>query len=119
MPVQRFDIGSWLASPLSQRRLDLSRFATERAAVAEICARVAAEGDAALREYSARFEGWSPGPSESFRVDQGELAAASARLAAPDRGALEFAAARIREFHSHQKPLATSGSLGLQLLTRP
>ena len=32
MPVRRFDGGSWLESPLSKRRLDLSQFATERAA---------------------------------------------------------------------------------------
>ncbi|MDQ6721998.1 MAG: hypothetical protein M3003_14545, partial [Candidatus Dormibacteraeota bacterium] len=69
MPVKRFDVGAWLDSPLSRRRLELSLFATERAAVEEICARVAAEGEGAMREYSARFDGWSPGPNESFQVE--------------------------------------------------
>ena len=119
MPVKRFDVGAWLDSPLSRRRLELSQFATERAAVAEICARVAAEGEGALREYSARFDGWSPGPNESFQVESGELAAAAARLAAPDRAALEFAAQRIRDFHSRQLQNATSGPPGLRLVTRP
>jgi histidinol dehydrogenase len=119
MPVRRFDVGSWLDSPLSRRRVDLAQFATERAAVAEICARVAAEGDEALREYGTRFEGWAPGNMESFKVETGEMAAAAARLAGPDRAALEFAALRIRDFHSRQVQTATTGSPGLKLLTRP
>jgi histidinol dehydrogenase len=119
MSVRRFDVGSWRESPLSRRRMDLSLFATERAAVAEICARVAAEGDGALREYGARFDGWAPGRNESFEVDPGELAAAAGRLAGTDRAALEFAAERIRDFHSQQTRATTSGSPGLKLLTRP
>src|SRR4029077_3607676 len=102
MPVKRFDVGSWLDSPLSRRRLDLSRFATERAAVAEICARVAAEGDAALREYGKRLEGCAPVPEESFEVAAGELGEASRRIPGHDREAREFAADRIRAFHSRQ-----------------
>jgi histidinol dehydrogenase len=119
MPINRFDAAAWLASPLSGRRLDLSQFATERAAVAEICARVAAGGDAALREYGKRFDGWAPGAGESFQVPHGELAAASGRLAAADRAALEFAAKRIRDFHSQQVQRGPIGLPGLELLTRP
>jgi histidinol dehydrogenase len=99
--------------------LDLSVFAAERAAVAEICARVAADGDVALREYGKRFEGWSPSPGESFQVDAAELAAAARRLDGADRSALEFAAERIRAFHSKQVQAPTTGTPGLKLLTRP
>jgi histidinol dehydrogenase len=119
MPIKRFDARSWLDSPLSRRRLDLSQFAPERAVVAEICAQVAAKGDDALREYGARFDGWAPERSESFQVEPGELSAAAGRLTAPDRAALEFAAERIRAFHSRQVQTAPSGSHGLELLTRP
>jgi histidinol dehydrogenase len=119
MPVKRFDAGSWVDSQMSRRRLDLSQFATERAAVAEICTRVAVDGDAALREYGKRFDGWAPGPNESFQVGAAELAAASRSLASPDREALEFAAERIRAFHSRQMQEPPSGPPGLQLLTRP
>ncbi|MEA2655631.1 MAG: histidinol dehydrogenase [Chloroflexota bacterium] len=119
MPIKRFDATSWRASPLSRRRLDLSEYAAERAAVAEICGRVAAGGDDALREYGARFEGWAPGPDESFRVEPAEMAAAAGRLATADRAALEFAAGRIRDFHSLQLDTATRGSPGLKLITRP
>src|SRR3989442_7520735 len=119
MPVRRFDVGSWLDSPLSRRRLDLSQFAGERAIVAEICARVAADGDAALREYGERFDGWAPRKGETFRVPEGDLAAAANRLLTADRAALEFAAHRIRDFHSKQLQTASVGLPGLKLVTRP
>lgn len=119
MPVKRFDVGSWLDSPLSRRRLDLHAFAKERAAVADICARVAAEGDAALRELGRRFDGWAPSPGESFEVPKAELDSALGRLQPADRTALELAAARIRDFHERQAPEAVLGTPGLKLLTRP
>jgi histidinol dehydrogenase len=119
MPIKRFDVGSWLDSPLSRRRLDLAQFAKERAAVAEICARVAAEGDVALREYGERFDGWAPQATETFQVPQEQLAAAANLLPSADRAALEFAAQRIRDFHSKQVQAASSGPPGLKLVTRP
>lgn len=119
MAIKRFDVGSWLDSPLSRRRLDLSQFARERAAVADICARVAAEGDAALREFGERFDGWAPREGETFQVPQSDLVAAANRLAPADRSALEFAAQRIRDFHSKQVQPASSGPPGLKLVTRP
>jgi len=119
VPVRRFDVGSWLDSPLSRRRLDLSQFAEQRAAVQEICARVAAEGDAALREYGSRFDGWAPADGEGFEVATAELAAAARRLSPGDRAALEFAAQRIRAFHEQQVAEPAGGLPGLKLLTRP
>jgi histidinol dehydrogenase len=119
VPVNRFDVGSWLDSPMSRRRLDLSQFARERAVVADICARVAAEGDAALRELGKKFDGWAPGADESFEVPKRDLAAAADRLPAADRAALEFAAQRIRDFHARQVQPATTGPPGLKLVTRP
>lgn len=119
MTVKRFDAGSWLDSPMSRRRLDLSQFAKERAAVAEICARVAAEGDGALRELGKRFDGWEPEQGETFEVPPRELTSAADRLAPTDRAALEFAAQRIKDFHSRQLEAASSGPPGLKLITRP
>jgi histidinol dehydrogenase len=119
VPVGRFDVASWFESPLSRRRLDLSRFAQERAAVAEICARVAAEGDDALRELGLSLDGWAPGPGETFEVRKSDVEAAASRLEPADRSALEFAARRIREFHERQAPVSAEAAGGLQLLTRP
>ena len=119
MTVKRFDVGSWLDSPMSRRRLDLSQFASERAVVADICARVAADGDEALRELGKKYDGWAPGTSKTFEVPARDLAAAADRLPPADRAALEFAAQRIRDFHSRQLQTASSGPPGLKLITRP
>ncbi len=119
MGLKRFDLGEWLDSPLSRRRLDLGGLEEQRAAVQEICRRVLAEGDAALREYSLRFEGWAPGPDEDFRVGRQETDQALARLRPDDRAALEFAAKRIRTFHEAQAPTAVVGPPGLKLITGP
>jgi histidinol dehydrogenase len=97
----------------------MSHFAKERAVVGEICARVAAEGDAALRELSTKFDGWAPGPDESFEVPRSELAEAAESLSSADRAALEFAAQRIRNFHTRQLPVAPNGPENLRLITRP
>src|SRR3981081_655373 len=119
MSVKRFDVGSWLDSPMSRRRLDLSQFSKERAVVVDICTQVAAEGDHALRELGTKFDGWEPGLDETFEAPYGDLATAADRLAPADRAALEFAAQRIRDFHSKQLQSASSGPPGLKLLTRP
>src|ERR1700686_906523 len=115
MSVQRFDARAWLGSPMSRRRIDLSQFAEERTVVAGICARVAAEGDHALRELGKKFDGWAPGAGETFEVPKAELAAAAAGLPRADRDALEFAAKRIRAFHERQRQPASSGVNGLEL----
>jgi histidinol dehydrogenase len=117
--LKRFDLASWRASPLSRRRLDLSGLAEQRAAVQEIVARVAAEGDAALREYEERFDGWKPAPDESFEVGAAEIEAALERLDPGQRSALELAARRIREFHEAQLYPKSVGAGDLKLLTRP
>jgi histidinol dehydrogenase len=119
VPFRRFDVRSWTDSQLATRRLDLTRFAKERAAVTDICARVLAEGDEALRELGRRFDGWAPRPGEPFEVPAADQAAAADRLAPADRAALEFAASRIREFHQRQAPAATDEHSALELVTRP
>ena len=115
MPVERFDVEAWRRSPESRRRLDLSQFAKEREVVAEICARVRADGDAALRDLGRRFDGWAPSEGESFEAEM-----PSARIARDDQEALEFAARRIRAFHESQvESASTRTGGGLELITRP
>jgi histidinol dehydrogenase len=119
LPVNKFDARTWKESPQWRRRLDVSQFAKERATVAEICSRVAAEGDKALRELGKKFDGWAPAPGESFEVPRSKLADAAESLPSTDRTALEFAAQRIRNFHTRQLPVAPNGPDNLKLLTRP
>jgi histidinol dehydrogenase len=86
--------------------LDLARETTARvdAAVAEIIAAVRARGDAALLDYTARFDGWTPAGAEALRVSAAEIAAATASIAPDLMRALDLAANRIERFHAAQKP---------------
>ncbi len=75
-----------------------------RAQVAEILARVAAEGDQALLDYTARFDRHRPSAAE-VRVGAAELDRAFEDCPDPLRQALELAAARIGAFHARQLPV--------------
>ncbi len=71
------------------------------AQVADIIAKVRARGDAALVEYTARFDRW---PADTLRVTDAELAAAEAAVPSTLLAALDHAAARIEAFHRAQLP---------------
>ena len=119
MSIRRFTEAEWRRSPLSSRRLDLGGTEEQVAAVREICRRVASSGDVALREYTASFDGWTPGEQDTLNVPRGELRRACEHLPASERAALELAAARIRAFHEAQVYEDVSGPAGTRLLTRP
>lgn len=72
-------------------------------AVGEIIAGIRTRGDAALLEYTRRFDGCEAADAAALRVDGERLPAAFAALQAPQRDALEFAADRIRDFHQRQR----------------
>src|SRR2546430_10572701 len=72
-------------------------------AVAAIIDAVVARGDAALVEYTNRFDRVALGP-EQLRLSPGEIAAGAA-LAPPETvAALRLAANRIESFHRKQLP---------------
>ena len=73
------------------------------AKVAEIIADVRARGDAALLDYTARFDGLDLSAAE-LRLKPGEIATAAAECPAETRAALAFAAKRIEDFHQRQMP---------------
>lgn len=73
------------------------------AAVAAIIADVRARGDAALIEYTARFDRLTLTP-ETLAFSKEEIDAAIATVPAVEREALELAAARIRAYHERQRP---------------
>ncbi|HEU4853226.1 MAG TPA: histidinol dehydrogenase [Telluria sp.] len=72
-------------------------------AVAGILADVKVRGDAAVLEYTNRFDRVNAASVAEFELPQAELHAALAALPAAQREALQFAAARIRAFHERQK----------------
>ena len=89
---------------------------TLRAPVAAIIGEVRARGDDALAEFTARFDGFTPG-APPLRVSTAEIAAASAALAPDLAAALDLAAARIAAFHRRQIPadIAETDATGLRL----
>jgi sulfopropanediol 3-dehydrogenase len=74
--------------------------AAVRATVEGILADVEARGDAALREFSEKFDKWSP---EAFRLSQAEIDACIAEVAPRDLEDIRFAQAQIRRFAEIQK----------------
>jgi len=71
--------------------------------VREMIEDIRARGDAALLEYTRRFDGLDASHGPALRVDDDRLSAAFDTLDAPQRNALEFAAERIHDFHQRQR----------------
>ena len=71
-----------------------------RATVEDILKDVEARRDRAVRELSARFDGWSPA---SFRLSPQEIERAVGRVAKRDLEDIQFAQAQIRQFAQKQR----------------
>jgi len=85
---------------LLPRAEDLAR---AEAAVNEIVARVRAEGDAAVLDYTRRFD-WAEATLDGLRVTADEMDAAVAALDAKVIHAMSGAAEHIRRYHERQMP---------------
>ncbi|RZL37621.1 MAG: histidinol dehydrogenase [Rubrivivax sp.] len=70
--------------------------------VAEILADVQQRGDAAVLDYTARFDRVSAGSVAALEIGQAELQAALAAITPAQRDALEAAARRVRSYHERQ-----------------
>ena len=71
--------------------------------VADILADVQARGDAAVLEYTARFDGLNASELRALELSQAELKAAFDGLPIAQKAALESAAQRVRRYHEAQK----------------
>ena len=71
--------------------------------VAAICQDVRHRGDAAVIDYTARFDGLKAASMADLELSQNELKAALAAISSAQRDALEQAANRIRIYHEKQK----------------
>ncbi|WP_285258472.1 histidinol dehydrogenase [Halopseudomonas bauzanensis] len=71
--------------------------------VEEIIAAVRARGDAAVMEYTARFDGLDVASMADLTLDRARLELALERITAEQRQALEVAAERVRVYHEHQR----------------
>jgi len=71
--------------------------------VADICADVQKRGDAALIEYTNRFDGTSAQTIDDLILTQDDLQSAFERLPENIQTALKTAARRVESYHQHQK----------------
>ncbi|MFM2325674.1 MAG: histidinol dehydrogenase [Pseudomonadota bacterium] len=71
--------------------------------VADILADVQQRGDAAVLEYTARFDGLQVGDMAELELKQDELKAAFDSLPEVQKHALQAASARVRSYHEAQK----------------
>jgi len=73
-----------------------------QAAVTEIVEQVRQRGDAALLEYTARFDGLTLNSAAELEVPSSVLKQAFEALPAAQREALQVAAQRVQDYHRHQ-----------------
>jgi histidinol dehydrogenase len=73
------------------------------ARVADILADVRARGDAAVLDYTRRFDGVDAAALKALELTQAELKSAFDGLPPPQREALQAAAQRVRSYHEAQK----------------
>ena len=71
-----------------------------RETVNSILEEVEERGDAAVRDFSSKFDNWSP---ESFRLSNDEIAACVRVLSKGQRADIEFAQAQVRNFAQVQR----------------
>jgi sulfopropanediol 3-dehydrogenase len=75
-----------------------------RAVVSEIISAVEREGEAAVRRYSDKFDGWAP---RTFRVGEARIKAAEQYLDPYLREQIDYAAEQIRAFAGAQRSTLT------------
>lgn len=94
------DFAAKLAACLNTRQSEVNDVAP---VVSEMIARVRAEGDAALVEYTQRFDKLTV-DAAGLRITEAEMQQAEAACDAEVRSALEVATQRIRAYHEAQRP---------------
>ena len=80
------------------------------AIVAEIIADVRARGDAALNDYTLRFDRFNIS-EHGLQFSEAEIEAAISEVSDELKAALQTAADRIRVYHESSFPLTKSGSI--------
>jgi len=61
------------------------------------------DGDAALLDYTRRFDHWQPRTAADLEIPAARIEQARNSISAVERDALEFTAKRIRDYAEHQK----------------
>ena len=87
--------------PADERSADNAKV---RATVEGILSDIEARGDAAVRELSAKFDGYEP---KAFRLTQAQIDAAISQVSAADLDDIKFAQTQIRNFAQAQRDSMT------------
>jgi sulfopropanediol 3-dehydrogenase len=89
--------------------VDAERLRSVRATVESVIADVRERGDVAVREYSEKFDGWSP---DSFRLGEEQIEKIVAGVPAQAIEDIKAVQARVRRFAEHQ--LASLGAFEVE-----
>jgi histidinol dehydrogenase len=105
LDIRRLDSGSATFSAQLDALIgfDIAQDAAVDEVAARILADVRARGDAAVLDYTARFDRVKASDVAALTLSQGDFAAALQRIGAVERDALMAAAGRIRAYHEHQR----------------
>jgi len=71
--------------------------------VRDVIQNVRTRGDAALLDYTARFDRWTPASAAALEIPGSRLTEAAKKIPADQRKALEAAAQRVRAYHERQR----------------
>jgi histidinol dehydrogenase len=71
--------------------------------VQDVIAQIRSRGDAALVDYTARFDGWQPASAAALEIPLERLATAWGAIPEDQRAALQHAADRVRSYAERQK----------------
>ena len=102
--MKRLTLRNDPAKVVAELREPLTSATDVERAVREILHHVRAHGDAAVRAHALRLDGVEL--PERYGLSPGELSDALEATAPELRAALELAAANIRAYHSHERPVA-------------
>ena len=104
-PISRFNSrDADFAVKLNQlRACESAQSAGTDSTVQGILAEVKSRGDAALVEFTNRFDRWQPASALGLEIPRTQLDSALVKLGPALRAALDTAANRIRVYHQHQR----------------
>jgi histidinol dehydrogenase len=71
--------------------------------VREVLHNVRTRGDAALLDYTAQFDRWTPASASALEIPHTRLAMAAKKIPAEQHAALAAAAARVQSYHERQR----------------
>ncbi len=104
LQLRRLDLGAADFDQQLSRLLDWESVSDSQVqqTVADVIQRIRTEGDAALLDFSRKFDQFDVERADQLVLDKATIQAGFDRLPADQQQALKTAASRVEEYHSHQ-----------------